>query len=543
MFRRITSSAKREMKENDYRECLSEKLFSKRATNSNTLLQRFDGRSMLLLRALLSGDASRAMWVYRRQRRLDPDLTLHTFLETLCQDEICNDKDSLPLTAKPLVCLFPEAFQHTLLSFIHIIYATLPGTIILRLIDCLMQQPTPNPWTTSLAGQLKRDLGDPEEGSLVTPQCAERLRKLSEHLGGVGNPTGWTLYFSSLAKPQTSSEGPELPDRISQRKRKSSFVDVDPDTEGEAQQRKRLKRELCSVEGPCSSNNPTVQTDGLTGINDAIAVEVNVDSETEVVVDYSINSLPDHIKGSTSQIKELLENKMEWDQSSVDVLKVLNECDPPQMEVLCGMLRLSELPEQTLLPLCSALLTLSPDLSYSSAVTLIRHLLLTKVVSLSEAASRCLVSAVKSLCSRYPRPTCHALIGPVLQQGRTGNAQAVLFNRLIEDCFEPHYRLLLFEMTLKVVWSEELLTVIHGLLDSKLGLNEELFTQFTEQLNSQAHLFTKSMKFAKMMLTVLTKYNNHVTLAHKQSLSCCLSSSETFLKKSLQAALKRISPT
>ena len=119
------------------------------------------------------------------------------------------------------------------------------------------------------------------------------------------------------------------------------------------------------------------------------------------------------------------------------------------MEVLCGMLRLSELPEQTLLPLCSALLTLSPDLSYSSAVTLIRHLLLTKVIdlsliliclavvllfcvleyiflgslqviSLSEPASRCLVSAVKSLCSRYPRPTCHALIGPVLQQGRTG---------------------------------------------------------------------------------------------------------------------------
>ena len=96
----IAASAKREMKDKNYhRESLSEKLLSKRATNSNTLLQRFDGRSMLLLRALLSGDASRAMWVYRRQRRLDPDLTLHTFLETLCQDEICHDKDSLPLTA------------------------------------------------------------------------------------------------------------------------------------------------------------------------------------------------------------------------------------------------------------------------------------------------------------------------------------------------------------------------------------------------------------------------------------------------------------
>lgn len=44
----------------------------------------------------------------------------------------------------------------------------------------------------------------------------------------------------------------------------------------------------------------------------------------------------------------------------------------------------------------------------------------------------------------------------------------------------------------------------------QLDLNEEVFTAFTEQLVSDSSKFTKSVKFAKMMLTVLTKYSNHV---------------------------------
>lgn len=46
----------------------------------------------------------------------------------------------------------------------------------------------------------------------------------------------------------------------------------------------------------------------------------------------------------------------------------------------------------------------------------------------------------------------------------------------------------------------------------QLDLNEELFTQFTEQFVNQAPQLTKSVKFAKMLLTVLTKYSNNVSL-------------------------------
>ncbi|CAB1330193.1 unnamed protein product [Coregonus sp. 'balchen'] len=487
--------------------------------DTNTLLLRFDGRSRLLLRSLLLGatGARRGLWVFQRQRRSDPDFYLHNCLETLCQQEICPNSDAQTLTTKPLVCLFPVAFQRSLVSFLHLTHPLHSRTSVLCLLDCLSQgEHAPNPW-------LRRDLGAPGgKEPLITPQCRERLRVLCERLRGSGGDqaTGWASCLGGPIEPQPASSSQSgLDDVVPQRKRKSSCVDLDSEPEEDSgQQRKRMKISLSPVdtERRCSSMVYAVGTEGLkdemeTDRVDGVFPEPAVEPQQPAAESPS-DALPEQVQASIPQIKELLESEVEWDQSSVDVFKVLNDCDPSQVEVLCRMLSLSETPEQTLPQLCSCLLDLSPDL----------------------------IMAVTSLCSRYPRPTCHALIGPVLEEGQTGSAQAELLIRLIEDCLDPHYRLLMFQMTLKGIWCEGVLSVIHALLDKKLELNEELFTLFTDQLSSQAPHFTKSMKFAKMMLTVLTKYNTHVTMAHKHTLSCCLSSNETFLKKSLQAALKRI---
>ncbi|XP_031650539.1 Fanconi anemia group E protein isoform X2 [Oncorhynchus kisutch] len=473
--------------------------------DTNTLLLRFDGRSRLLLRSLLSGatGARRGLWVFQRQRRSDPDRCLHTCLETLCQQEICLNSDAQTLTTKPLVCLFPVAFQRSLVSFLHLTHPLHPRTSVLNLLDCLSQgEHAPNPWVSALVVQLRRDLGAPGgKEPLITPQCRERLRGLCERLrdsggGGDDKATGWALCLGGPIEPQLSSSSQGGLDVVP--KRKSSCVDLDSEPEDDVgQQRKRMRISVSPVdtERSCSSLEYVVGTEGLKDemeTDRVVGVIPEPAVEPQPAAGSPSDALPENVKASIPQIKEILESEMEWDQSSVDIFKVLNDCDPSQ------------------------------------------------VLSLSEPASRCLVTAVTSLCSRYPRPTCHALIGLVLEEGQTGSAQAELLNRLIEDCLDPHFRLLVFQMTIKGIWCEGLLSVIHALLDKKLELNEELFTLFTDQLSSQAPHFTKSMKYAKMMLTVLTKYNTHVTVAHKHTLSCCLSSNETFLKKSLQAALKRI---
>ncbi|KAJ8017105.1 hypothetical protein DPEC_G00014310 [Dallia pectoralis] len=523
--------------------------------DTHTLLLRFDSRSGLLIRSLLSGptDARRALRVFRRQRRSEPHSCLQSCLQTLCQPEIFPTSDSDTLRTKPLVCLFPVAFQQSLLSFLHLVHPELPQASLLRLLDCLSQEePIPDPWVSVLVVQLRRDLGAPlGKNSLFTTQCRDKLRGLCKCLKGGGKATGWASYFEGPLEPQpsTSQTGPQVV--VLCRKRKSSHVEQDSEPEAHSgQQSKRMKLSLSpavEIDGSCCS---LAAVEGTVGQKDKIESGGDDDDGTDVRVCEDLqqpegtvflsNSLPEHVKASIPQIRELLQSEMEeWDQGSVDVFKVLNDCNPSQVELFCEMLRLSETPERILPQLCSCVLALKPDLSHSTAATFIKNLLLGKVLSLSEPASRCLVTAVALLCSRYPRPMCQALIGPVLEEGQSGSAQTELLNRLI-DCLDSHYRLLVFQMTFKGIWSEGVLSVIHSLLDKKVELNGDLLTVFTDQLNLRAPQFVTSVKFAKMMLTLLTQYSTHLTAVHQHTLSSCLSSNQTFLKKSLQAALKRI---
>ncbi|XP_042347993.1 Fanconi anemia group E protein isoform X2 [Plectropomus leopardus] len=502
-------------------------------------VSRFDGQWKLLVRSLLCGSsgALTAVRVFRRQQRANPEMSLSVFIETLCQDEItCPETDAKLLTVKPLVCLFPALFKQNLLSFIYLVHSVLPRTTVLRLLKCLSQDPHPSPWVTALIRQLYRALGAHTEEPLYTPVCSQRLQELSQRLVGFGEPGGWAKCFSGHTVESESQGASGLLELGTQRKRKGSFVSLDADGEETGQQSKRMKMDICG--GECvDAEEQSTKEETPEGSGSDAAAETPT-GELQPAADSPRDALPEQMK-----IKELLESQTEWDQSSTELFKVLNHCDPGQVELICTMLSLPDLPEQTLPKLCSSLLAPSLDFSFSTAATLIKSLLLHKVLSLSEPASRCLVSAVASLCSRYPRPMCHAVIGPVLEEKNIGNLQAELLNRLIEGCLDSHYRQMVLQMTFKTAWSEAVLSVIHSLLDSKPDLNEELFTQFTEQLVTKGPQFTKSVKFAKMMLTVLTKYSSHVTAAHKHSLHDGLMVNETFLKKSLQAALKRITHT
>ncbi|KAF4109990.1 Fanconi anemia group E protein [Onychostoma macrolepis] len=496
------------------------------------LLQRFDGRSRFLVHSLFSGaaGASNAQTVFNKQRRSDPDFTLTPFLETLCQQEACVREDTLVL--KPLVCLFSEGFKRNLLCFLHPIHAGLPKDHVLHLLQCLTQDDVENQWTFALIKQLQRDIEGIRKGTLLTSDGTGKLKSLCERFGNANAKGKWAFCFEDLEAEDKEINMPVL----SQKKRKSDNMDHDGDAQ-EDHQSKRVKMDFCPSE---DEEKLTEEEEHKMRTSQLEQSAASVSQARSDVLGSSKN-LPDHLKAAVHVIKDLLDTESAWDESSVSVLKVFNECDPSEVEVLCSMLCLSEASEQSLPQFCSCLLELSPDLSHSTASAVISHLLLPKIVSLAEPASRCLATAVMSLCARYPRPTCQALIEPVLRKGQTGSAQAEVLCRLVVDCLEPHHRLLVFRTILGVSWDEGVLSVIHALLDSKLELSQEDFSLFTDQLCSQSPHFSKSMKFAKMLLSVLTKYQSHVNPACHHTLSSCLSFNETFLKKSLQAALKRIS--
>ncbi|XP_054601851.2 Fanconi anemia group E protein isoform X2 [Nothobranchius furzeri] len=464
-------------------------------------LARFDGQSRFLVRALMSGvsGAQTALTVFHKQQRANPEKSLDHFIETLCQDEITSvENENEPLTVKPLVCLFSSLFKRNLLTFIYLVRSVLSGISILHLLTCLSRDSHPNPWVTALGSQLKRFLDFTQDEPLHTKHCSQRLKELSASLCGSDETGSWAQCFIAHSMNSESQSTPDLSERGTQRKRKGSYGHVeDADGEETGHQSKRVRMDACEDE--C-----------IKAADEKVEKDVHGECGAESpLADRLQDDLPENIK----------------------------------VEVFCSLLGLAELPEHTLQKLCNSILSLTPDLSYSTAATLIKSLLLEKVLSLSEPASRCLVMAVMSLCSHYPRPVCHAMIGPMLEDKYIGFPQAELLNRLMESCLDSHYKQLVLQMTFRIPWSEAVLSIIHSLLDSKPDLNEDIFTDFTEELVRQSPRFTKSVKFAKMMLTVLTKFSSHLSPAHKHSLTSCLNLNETFLKKSLQATLKRITNT
>ncbi|XP_077408845.1 Fanconi anemia group E protein isoform X2 [Vanacampus margaritifer] len=487
--------------------------------NAGQLLNRFDGQWKLLARSLFSGvsGAHRALEAFRRQQRANPERSLYDFIETLCRDEIISPS----MNGEPLT------------------------------------DPCPSPWVAAWKKQLERVMGCPIEEPIYSPACAQQLTALSRRDGG--ETGGWRERSGlQVEERQTVSF---LSEAGTQKKRKGHFDGLNDEEEEIQQQKKRIKTDEhiagqahvhdslpehtkvaeemhmdASHEMPASENahDPLPQHTEMTEKLKTVAPEQGNNTR---------DPLPEHMKASVLQIKELLRSQTEWDHSSLNVLQVLNDCNATQVEALCCELSLSNIAEHALPQLCSNILALLPNLSFRTAATFIKGLLLQRVLSLSEPASRCLVSAVMLLCSCYTRSVCHALIEPLFEQENLGSAQAHLLNKLTEDCLDSHYRLLVLHMTLKISWNETLLSIINSLLDSKPDMNEELFKQLIEQLVSQAPSFTKSVNFAKMMLTVLTKYGNLVNASHKHSMSGCLMLNETFLKKCLQAMLKKIPDT
>uniref|UniRef100_A0A8C9USW2 Fanconi Anaemia group E protein C-terminal domain-containing protein n=1 Tax=Spermophilus dauricus TaxID=99837 RepID=A0A8C9USW2_SPEDA len=162
------------------------------------------------------------------------------------------------------------------------------------------------------------------------------------------------------------------------------------------------------------------------------------------------------------------------------------------MELLCVQLQLPQLSAAGLLQLCTWLLALSPDLSFSSATVLTRSLFLERILSLTSSASQLLRTALTSFCAKYTYPVCSALLIPLLQAPGIGPAQTELLCVCRTPCC----------------------------LHSHLSLREETFLVLQSLLERLPP--------------------PQITEAQKLDLAMVLESNTTFLRKSLQASLKHL---
>ncbi|XP_067387809.1 Fanconi anemia group E protein isoform X2 [Emydura macquarii macquarii] len=536
-------------------------------------LQRFDKPSCLLLHTLTSGPGG-ALAAFRALQCIqchdEPGQAFHwqIFTETLCAEEPVLQGPERTLTLRPILLLLPVLCQRNLFTLLHMVQSSMPKDCLSQLLQATRKDPSPDLWVQALGDLLQRGLR--EERSCLTPGpltdvCRQELKSLCQLIVG-GTQSKLDLerkpgcFIQEHPGPELWPAGEAAVSASQLRKRKEA-AEESLSPEGE-RKRSRLDEDGLGLE-PLAG---CAFLKGAGATEDEIAVEASghesVQSETrgasenaqqDAVVETRearqdsqrdmAAKVHDFLQTHVARLKMLLE--MESDQTDGTAppeLQILNECSPGQLEGLCSLLQLLERPERTLVQFCTWLLALVPEISYTKAAILTEQLFLQRVLSLTQPASRHLMAALTSFCSKYARPVCCALIAPALRAPGAGPERTKLVCELIEDCLEPEYVRLVFSQVLEMSWSEELITVVHTLLGRQVELPPHLFNLLVLKLCRLAQEFAKSMNYAKLMMAVLTMYSSNITPAHWSRLSGALDLNHTALQKSLQVALKQMAP-
>ncbi|XP_062975023.1 Fanconi anemia group E protein [Elgaria multicarinata webbii] len=535
-------------------------------------MHRFDQSFRLLLCSLVSGHWG-ALAAFRTLQRSQSGeearqgFNWQSFTVNLCSQEPVLKGPEKTLTLKPLLLLLPVLCQRNLFSLLLTVQSAVPKDCLIRLLQASRQDPSPDQWVQRLRDLLQ--VGMQEKSSLMpvllSDTCQQRLKGLCQKVmtprcskPSLERKLSW---FVKQADPCLMLAGDAL-GSVSQTRKKKKLAEEPLGPEEERQRkRSRLEDELDTelprrhavLQGVGAASTGTEVMMEVFGNEDVHSLSYNVcqSSVKEDAVERrdanqspqqdTAAEVPDHIKVHVPKLKELLE--MQFDHSDGNAplqLQVLNECTPSQLEGLCSLLQLSECPENELLQFCTWLVALSPDLGYSNAAVLAGKLFLPRVLLLTEPPSWSLTTALMMFCSKYARPVCCTLISSIVQAPGKGHEQMKLVCKLIEECLEPEYVRLVFSHIIEVPWSEDLFTVVHSLLERQVELSTELFNTLVLNLCQMAQEFATSMHYAKLLLSLLTKYESSITLAHQHRLSGALDNNKTILKKSLQVALKRM---
>ncbi|NIG58818.1 Fanconi anemia group E protein [Pontoporia blainvillei] len=399
------------------------------------------------------------------------------------------------------------------------VWPSLPESSLHPVLQIVQQDPSPDPdpWLRALGEFLRRDLGvgvSTEGASPLSKRCQRQLRGLCRQLGQGGR---------KLKLPQ--APGP-----------KGTEQEEDKDSQQPGKRRREAEEEPASPEGERAPKRLR-----------CLEKEEEESHEENRPEHESLESLASG--GGASSIKNqpvLGAKPSEAGQSLEDAKGLPESLELPraiQVDLVCAQLQLPQLSDTGLLQLCTWLLALSPDLSLSNATVLTRSLFLGRILSLTSSASRLLTTALTSFCTKYTYAVCRALLGPVLQAPGTGPAQTELLCCLTKDeALEPDMQALMLGQILELPWKEETFLVLQSLLERQVEMPSEKFSVLMEKLCKEGPAATTSMAYAKLTLTVVTKYRANISEPQRLGLAAALELNTTFLKKPLQAALRHLAP-
>ncbi|XP_035151318.1 Fanconi anemia group E protein isoform X4 [Callithrix jacchus] len=495
---------------------------------------QLEAPARLLLQALQAGPdgARRGLGVLRTlSSRGGEPFDWGRLLEALCQEEPVVQGPDGRLELKPLLLRLPWICQRNLMSLLMAVQPSLPQSGLLSVLQIAQQDlaPDPDAWLRALGKLLQRDLGvgtSIEGVSPLSKKCQTQLQGLCRGLGQGGR------RLKSSQAPDPEEEKNRDFEQPGKRRKESEEEPASPENRAPKRLRCWEEEEDHEEERPeHKSLESLADGEGTSPIKDQPVMGAKTGKDGSSLEDAKglpeSLELPKAIQDQLPRLQQLLktlEERLEGLEDAPPVeLQLLHECSSSQ--------------------LCTWLLALSPDLSLSNATVLTRSLFLRRILSLTSSASRLLKTALTSFCAKYTYPVCRALLDPLLQAPGTGPAQTELLCCLVKaESLEPEAQVLMLGQILELPWKEETFLVLQSLLERQVEMTPEKFNVLMEKLCKRGLAATTSMAYAKLMLTVMTKYEANITETQRLGLAMALEPNTTFLRKSLQAALKHLGP-
>ncbi|XP_040193734.1 Fanconi anemia group E protein [Rana temporaria] len=464
-------------------------------------------RAVVLLLQALSNDQNGFLAAHRVLQCFPGPFPWISTMENLCMKVPTVDESTGEMIIKPKLALLPLQTQRNLFRLLDLMYSRLPAPAIqLWLQTISVENDFSDAWLLYMRQHFLT--GSSIQTPLQSPEVAQSLYILCKQLNQTPHghfKLGWYKNrFVSMEDEQTMDfeSGPQIEDKETYR--------VNDDT-----------NKLFMDSQPLSSLQ---------------------ESHTEAPEEMAV--LPASIEAHVPKLKQFLYLNMESESLDHEFLAELNKlfdlCSPLQLETLFSNVGIVQLSLKCLFQLCVHLDTVSPDISYAHAKSLAKSLFLDRVLSLTSPASRTLTAALSMFCNKYAYSACSSLIGPILIQAEPGTVYADFLCRMVSECVQPHQLHLCFSPILDSSCTEVAIIILHLLIDKKDKFCQSEFDPLLNYLCEAAEKFSKSVTFSKLLLVLLTSKPNLIQLAHLGPLTSALNSNQTFMKKSLQNALRKV---
>lgn len=214
-----------------------------------------------------------------------------------------------------------------------------------------------------------------------------------------------------------------------------------------------------------------------------------------------------------------------------------------EIKLICHRLQLNDMSESCLKNAFNSLVSLSDVISHNSCVEFLNQSMLNKILELKQSASRNLTDLIYLVAEKFSKPFIDSIVVTCIKTG-SGNHQTEVICKVTKDVFNNAAKLyLLKQIRLNVeALDESIISIFQAVIDKKVEIEGSDLEEFLLFVSINSKDLINSTKYGKFLLALITKYGKQMSVADVKVITEVVHCHGTFLKKSLESALKRLKP-